>query len=316
MNKNNTEIITVTVSKYLSEELALKISQMLWAQSDADGIRSSLYWLTSDTDSFNVTAQNASGDLAGRILCIQNTDDPTLWYYGDLFVAEKYRRMHIAEKMLAAAFEELKEKGCKAVQTYAEPQNTVSIALQKKLGFEEKPYQKFNSLINDGDIMFEKQFGKIYTAVPIKSKSDIRIIADIYNKALSELHGSKISFDEWCRSLPNKDTDEENFLISRGIMPTAWLKLNGLDSNDEVGYISMLAVEPRCRRRGAGTFAVEFSEAFLHNKGKKTICVQTTNDNTAAIALYKKCGFIETEKYKTIADNGSDTVKIKFKKNI
>lgn len=61
------------------------------------------------------------------------------------------------------------------------------------------------------------------------------------------------------------DRDEKNYLICRGIMPVAWLKINGLDDND-VGYISMLAVIPQFQRSGVGTFAVEFAENFLHDR--------------------------------------------------
>ena len=196
MNTNNTEIITVSTSEYLSEETAMKISSALWGQNDIAGMRSILYWHRSESDCFNVTARNASGDFVGRVFCIRNTDDPTLWYYGDLFVAESYRRRHIAEQMLSAAFDTLKDKGFKTVRTYVAPENTPSLELQKKLGFAEKPYRAFNSLINNGDIMFEKQLGQIYKAVPVSSSFDVRIIADIYNKNLEALHGDKITYNE------------------------------------------------------------------------------------------------------------------------
>lgn len=82
-------------------------------------------------------AQSSSDDFVGRLCCIQNIDDPTLWYYGDLFVVENHRRKHIAEKMITTAFDVLKDKGCKTVRTYVDPQNTSSLELQKKLGFTE-----------------------------------------------------------------------------------------------------------------------------------------------------------------------------------
>ena len=262
-----------------------------------------------------MTARNASGDFVGRVFCIRNTDDPTLWYYGDLFVAESYRRRHIAEQMLSAAFDTLKDKGCKTIRTYVAPENAPSLELQKKLGFAEKPYRTFNSLINNGDIMFEKQLGQIYKAVPVSSSFDVRIIADIYNKNLEALHGDKITYNEWLNSIMSHDTDEKNYLICRGIMPVAWLKINGLDDND-VGYISMLAVIPQFQRSGVGTFAVEFAENFLHFKGKKILCVQTTPDNMPAVRLYEKCGFERITEAQSLTNSSSDSTKIKFIKEI
>ena len=306
MNTNNTEIITVSTSEYLSEETAMKISSALWGQNDIAGMRSILYWHRSESDCFNVTARNASGDFVGRVFCIRNTDDPTLWYYGDLFVAESYRRRHIAEQMLSAAFDTLKDKGCKTIRTYVAPENTPSLELQKKLGFAEKPYRTFNSLINNGDIMFEKQLGQIYKAVPVSSS---------YNKNLEALHGDKITYNEWLNSIMSHDTDEKNYLICRGIMPVAWLKINGLDDND-VGYISMLAVIPQFQRSGVGTFAVEFAENFLHFKGKKILCVQTTPDNMPAVRLYEKCGFERITEAQSLTNSSSDSIKIKFIKEI
>ena len=78
----------------------------------------------------------------------------------------------------------------------------------------------------------------------------------------------------------------------------------------------MLAVEPKYQHKGVGTFAVKFSENFLHNKGKKTVCVQTTSDNLPAISLYKKCGFLEVNRAKAACDDNDELTKIMFEKNI
>lgn len=315
MGTKNTEIIAIRTSEYLSENLALQISNSLWEQPDIAGLRSMLYFFKSETDYFNVIAQSSSDDFVGRLCCIQNIDDPTLWYYGDLFVVENHRRKHIAEKMITTAFDLLKDKGCKTVRTYVDPQNTSSLELQKKLGFTEKPYQTFNDLINNGDLMFEKQFGQIYNAVTVREKLDVKIVANLYNRNLKSLHGDKISYDEWCKSILNNDTDEENFLICRGLMPVAWLKINGLE-NAEVGYISMLAVEPKYQYYGVGTFAVEFANCFLHDKGKRFVRVQTTADNLSAIRLYKKCGFVEVSKTQDFCGDETELCKVMFEKRI
>lgn len=67
MGTKNTEIITIRISEYLSEKLALQISNSLWEQPDIAGLRSMLYFFKSETDYFNVIAQSSSDDFVGRV---------------------------------------------------------------------------------------------------------------------------------------------------------------------------------------------------------------------------------------------------------
>ena len=78
MGTKNTEIIAIRTSEYLSENLALQISNSLWEQPDIAELRSMLYFFKSEMDYFNVIAQSSSDDFVGRLCCIQNIDDPTL----------------------------------------------------------------------------------------------------------------------------------------------------------------------------------------------------------------------------------------------
>ena len=67
MGTKNTEIIAIRTSEYLSENLALQISNSLWEQPDIAGLRTMLYFFKSETDYFNVIAQSSSGDFVGRL---------------------------------------------------------------------------------------------------------------------------------------------------------------------------------------------------------------------------------------------------------
>ena len=87
------------------------------------------------------------------------------------------------------------------------------------------------------------------------------------------------------------DPDEKHFFICKGAVPCAYLKINGLESGDETGWISMLAVAPSFQRKGAGTYAVLFAEKFMRSMGKSVVKIHTTNDNIPAQSLYGKCGF-------------------------
>lgn len=115
--------------------------------------------------------------------------------------------------------------------------------------------------------------------------------------------------------LSENDTDEENFLICRGVTPVAWLKINGFDNTD-TGFISMLAVEPRFQRRGVGRFAVKFAEDFLLGKGKRKIGIQTTSDNAPALSLYKKCGFAEAERYSDADEDDPELFRVRLVKEL
>ena len=309
MNAN--ENIIVTVSEFLSNEIAEKIALIQWGEPQSWGIISWLYQGKTTTDCFNVYAQNANGDVVGRLFCLKNDTDKNLWYYGDLLVVPQYRHRHIAEKMLKAAEDKLLEKGCCTLRTYVEPENSISIALQNKKGFVQKPYTTFNELINDGDLMFEKQLYP-YEAVSINPKDNIRnnarYVTDIINANSDTLHCGTITFGEWFKILSAADEDEVHFLICKKAIPCAYLKLNGLHNDDKTSWISMLAVHPAFHRQGIGEFAVKFAKQYLHNLGKSNVFIKTTADNISAQKLYEKCGFSICE---NVEYTNSDGVKRK-----
>lgn len=152
-------IVTITASEFLTKELAEKIALAQWNNSNlASNIISFVHDYKIKTDCFSVIAENQNGNVIGRLFCIQNDNNSKLWYYGDLFVIPEYRRMHIAQRMLETAIEIIKDKGGNVLRCYVEPENQASLNLQKKFSFEQKPYQNFLDLINDGRLMFEKKF--------------------------------------------------------------------------------------------------------------------------------------------------------------
>lgn len=302
------ESIAITVSEFLSREEAEKIAAAQWGKPNSWwSVIDWLYQGKTTTDCFNVYAQNSNGDVVGRLFCLQNDTDKKLWYYGDLSVVPQYRRRHIAEKMLKAAENRLIEKGCCSLRTYVEPENSASLALHSKNGFVQKPYEAFNELINDGDLMLEKPLYP-YEAVPIKQNENIRnyarYVADIFYEASGSLHCNTIMLDEWQRVLSATDEDEVHFLICRRAMPCAYLKLNGLCSDDKTGWISMLAVHPAFHRQGIGEFAVRLAEQYLQDLGKSKVLIKTTADNISAQKLYEKCGFSVCENVEYVNGDG------------
>ena len=311
------QIITIETGKYLTNELAVKIAAAQWHSTKPEWvnrIRESIYLDSYFYDCFCVVATNSCGDVVGRLYCIQNENDKSLWYYGDLFVAVPYRRMGIAGRMIRAAVGHLSEINAKRLRCYVEPENTPSIALQKSMGFCEKNYEPFNNPINDGQLMFELEMPASYSAIPA-AESEARFITMFYSQNMAILHGGVISFDEWKRALSSNDLDEQHFLICRGCMPVAWLKINGLQSRD-IAWISMLAVSTPYQRQGAGMYAVKYAEEFIRAKGIAKVGIRTTDDNAPAQNLYRKCGYAITKRRERTTGDGVQRMEYTFEKEI
>ena len=309
------EIITITVSDYLSVELAEKIALAQWSnKNESMRVKSFIYGGKTESDCFNVVVQDGE-KVVGRLFCLKNQSDPKLWYYGDLFVIPKYRRKHIAEKMLLTAMDVLKYRGCQVLRSYVEPDNVPSLNLQRKLGFVEKSFKAFDNLINDGELMFEKELESLYKAAPVNGKYDVGLVTRFYGENIEPLHGRKITYEEWCDFISQNNPDETHFIIHKGAMPVAWLKLNGI-LDGETGWISMLAVDPPMQHKGAGKYAIEYSEQFFSSIGKKKVGIHTTDDNIPAQNLYKKCGYEITEYGECATGDGMKRMGYTFIKDI
>lgn len=137
--------------------------------------------------------------------------------------------------------------------------------------------------------------------------SDVGFVATVYDENKEALHGDDIPLSEWSRSLVEEaDPDEINFIIKMNDENTAWLKLNGIES-DRV-FVSMLVVGKKYQRMGAGSFALKFAEDYAQSIGRSSIYIQTTADNTAAINCYLKQG------YRIIKHTSGDREVIAFEK--
>jgi|LSQX01.1.fsa_nt_gb ribosomal protein S18 acetylase RimI-like enzyme len=314
--ENPKEIISITVSDFLSLQLIEKIALMQWHSSDpsfTNSIKHMIYDGKIQSDCFNVIAINAVGEVIGRLFCLKNQLSPHLWYYGDLAVCPNYRRQHIASKMLAAAIESLMNRGCAVLRTYVEPDNVPSLNLQAFFGFTEKPYEIFDNLQNEGQLMLEKEL-PLFSILPA-TVDDARFITTIYGKNADALHGNVIMFNEWKQLLSGNDADEAHFIIHKGAMPCGWLKINGLQNTD-MAWISMLAVEPKMQHQGVGTCAVKFAEDFIRSKGFSKMGIHTTEDNIPAQNLYQKCGYVITEHGECTTGDGIKRMGYTFEKEI
>ncbi len=286
------EIISVRISNYLSHGLAEQIAAARWNRAEApwvNAVRQSLFDGTTD-DCFDVIATDSGGKFVGRLHCIRNEKDRGLWYYGDLFVVPDYRRKGVATQLVGTAKAHLSELGAHSVRCYVEPQNEPSLRLQRSLGFAEKPYEPFDLLQNEGQIMFVCEIPSLLSVIPATA-DEAYFVCILYAQNRDALHTERISLQEWKGYLSQNDPDEAHFLICKGAIPVGYIKLNGLQGHD--AWLSTLFVSRSHHRTGVGTFGVRFAESFAKKRGFGRLFVQTTCDNVSAQALYRSCGFEE-----------------------
>ena len=267
------EIITIQISKFLTNELAEKISQTQWKSSAPSFINRSRQYifdeLVNGNDCFGVVATTANGKVIGRLHCVRNEVNPLLWYYGDLFVISDYRRQRIATQMIYAAINRLSEIGAKTLRCYVEPTNTPSRKLQISVGFSEKNYESFNDFINDGEIMYQIDIPNCLTIMPA-TIHEAYFVRVLFAQNKKDLNISDISLSEWKELLSTEDPDENHFLICKGAMPIAYMKIDGLLNGKEV-RISMLFVAKDFQHQGIGSFAIQYAKQYIKEKGLNSV---------------------------------------------
>ena len=287
------EIITIQISKFLTNELVEQIAQNQWkALTPQFTNRSRQYIfneLINSNDCFGVIATTSKNQVIGRIHCVKNESNPRLWYYGDLFVTPEYRRNGIAKQMIHAATNHLSEMGATTLRCYVKPDNIPSRNLQMSLCFLEKPFESFNDFTNDGEIMYELDIPNSLTIIPA-TKNEAYFVRILFAQNKDILNSGNISLSEWREILSVEDPDEKHFLICKGAMPIAYMKINGLLNTDNA-CLSMLFVAKDFQHQGIGSFALNYAEKYVKERGFNVINVQIDKENITAINFYSKFGY-------------------------
>lgn len=317
MVKPLANLYTIKISSNLTQELIRKVADFKWHSTEPkmlNIIREVLYDTKRKSDCFNVIAFNRQEEVIGILFCVQNQRNPKLWYYGDLLVAPRYRHLKIATQMVNTAIEKIADMGGEVIHTYVEQSNIASINLQQSLGFIQRPFEKFDELLNDGQIMFERNIQKeAYNVIPATANEAL-FAAMLYEDNRDAIHGKDISLKEWQEALAG-NKDEENFLICQGAICYAWIQINDL-SNKDTAWISKLVVDNKKLRQGIGSWAVSFAEDYIKSKGFNKVAVHTTVDNTIAQNFYRKCGYTLTKDHDIVTDDGVKRSGFTFEKII
>ncbi len=222
------EIITIQISKFLNNELVEQIAQKQWHTTNPAFINRSRQYvfdeLTDENDCFGVVALTTKNEIIGRLHCVRNKENIKRWYYGDLFVIPEYRRMGIATQMIEAAKKYLSEIGAQSLCCYVEPNNIASRKLQTSVGFNESPFSAFNDFINNGEIMYEVQISNNLCIVPATA-DEAYFVRILFVQNKKKLNVGNISMNEWKEILSQESTDEKHFLICKGAIPVAYIRI-------------------------------------------------------------------------------------------
>lgn len=287
------EIITIQISKFLTNELAEKIAQKQWRSSTRSWINRSRQYifdeLVNHNDCFGVVAITSNNEVVGRLHCVKNENDSSLWYYGDLFVDPAYRRIGIAKQMVHATINHLSERGAVSLRCYVEPTNEPSRNLQMSMGFSEQPFEAFNDFMNDGEIMYEISIPSCLTFIPA-TVDEAYFVRILFAQNKDALNTKNISLNEWKELLSNQDPNEKHFLICKGAMPVAYMNMNGLLGTKEA-CIAMLFVAKEFQRQRIGTFALHHAEQYIKENGFASVSIRVPSNNLAAQSCVLKCGY-------------------------
>ena len=222
------EIITIQVSKFLSNELVEQIAQKQWGSTHTAFVNRSRQYvfdeITDDNDCFGVVALMGKNKIVGRLHCVRNKEDIKHWYYGDLFVIPEYRRMGIATQMIKAAKRHLQDIGARSLCCYVEPNNNVSRQLQISAGFNDRPFCTFNDFINDGEIMYEMPIDDNFCIIPA-TVEEAYFVRILFFENKDKLNVGDITMNEWKEILSQDKTDTKHFLICKGAVPIAYMRL-------------------------------------------------------------------------------------------
>ena len=144
----------------------------------------------------------------------------------------------------------------------------------------------------------------------IATEKDIPLIGEIYEENMAALHGVARTQEVWKELLSNKNT---TYYIVYAPIPVAWFRV---DLEEGGFWLGMLQVKPKYQRKGIGKYILSVIEKMAKEKDCGQIGIHTTEDNTAARALYATAGYSVTEIGPCTTADGVGRTGYTYRKNI
>ena len=129
--------------------------------------------------------------------------------------------------------------------------------------------------------------------------------------ALNELPTQLEDWEDAIKAWKNDD-DEEDYIISDCDKPIGWLGINGLESDDKVAYLKLVALLPDYQNKGIGRYAISEIVKMLRLRKYSKVALYTDMENYRARACYEKCGFEVTEAFNEEMANGKTIARCKM----
>lgn len=154
----------------------------------------------------------------------------------------------------------------------------------------------------------------------VVSDADAQFLAFIMNTdcVLNALNELPTQLEDWVDAIKewNKDSDEEDYIISDGENPIGWLGINSLESIDKVAYLKLAAILPNYHGKGIGQHAINQVIEMLRQRNYLKVALYTDQENFKARACYSKCGFEVTETFWEEMANGKIVARCKMELNL
>lgn len=213
-------------------------------------------------------------------------DPPYTPFICSLFVGEPYRGNRLSQRLIDAAMTYIRTLDFDAAYLFSD-----HIGLYEKYGFVE--IGKYPAPWGEMQMLYQKKLGTALVLRPME-QADVSYLKELLTlpEITESLHWSPTAaeIEDAYETIWSKDPDEAHYIIAVQDKPVGWLKLNGLMDHQTL-WVSMLVLHPLEQSKGYGRKVLVQVEEMAVNRGFRSVGIQTTADNTAAIALYQKRGY-------------------------
>lgn len=276
--------------RFVKEAAALSIRA--WAQccpgeaeQRAAKLQEELLSLTPDKKAVFVAL--AHGSVIGFLKTAVSETDPSEWWLIGLVVSAANRRQGVARALVEACVAYARERGAMKLKSETHSDNETSIRFHEALGFT----RTATFVASDGD-------RKVGFSVDLQEPAarghpngeDIRFV-DIDGPLRERLKAER---PFWARHMQTGDgftlaaLDGEKLA---GVISVEWCDLPPPLPPMREGYVNIIEVVEKYRRKGIALRLVELALAKAKTEGAAQLRAWSTNEKVEAIAMWKALGF-------------------------
>jgi ribosomal protein S18 acetylase RimI-like enzyme len=111
-------------------------------------------------------------------------------------------------------------------------------------------------------------------------------------EACDHAFSNPVSQRDCYESLLMKIHAHAEFLAAYRQGPAGYLAMYANDTVGKTAYITLLAVKPECQKMRIGATLMQMGLTLARERGMKAVKLEVNMDNTGAIGLYERLGFV------------------------